>query len=526
MYFSSMIKRYPALTFENVFFWLCLLASLWVVWFNPYNPTLDGPAHLYNAQLMNYLIGGNKFIGSYYTLNKIPVANLTDHYILACMLDIFSWQMVEKLFPMLYLLGFSLLFRRLIRQWNPTHTGLSMAAIPFSFSLFYYWGFFNFCLSFLLLFAIVIYYHKHFFGENKTASPVNYLILGLLATLQYFTNGLAFLFTGLLVFLMELPQWIRFFSNAGFKALLNRVGLIALAWLPGITCFLAFLHKIRLPSGGDTTPFSDLMHDVYTMRPLLVFGKAEITYTHYFFYLLVIAFIAAIYFRLRKRSAFKWNAADIILLLALIAFLLYLFIPDDADVGMMSVRLEYFFAVFLLLWIALQKGSRIITGIISIAFLVVHFSLMFTIHQQVLSDLIGQEAIIRDASKIIKPNSVVLAVDVTDNWLAHHFPDYLGVDKPVVILDNYEANDGWFATAWNTSSQPQMLLNGKSLVPPFDSLPSVPPGAINYIFVYGNYNNIAQKTEWSTVNEVLKKDYALIYTSKDKYVHIFSPVGQ
>jgi hypothetical protein len=206
-----MIKRFQAIKLEGVFFYSCLIASLLVVIFNPSNPTIDGPSHLYNTRVINYLISGNGFLSDYYSLNKIPVPNLTDHYLPALFMSIFKWQTAEKLLQVIYLLGFSLLFRALIRQWKEANIGLSIFAIPFSFSIFYYSGFYNACLSFPFLFGTFIYYQKHFSGEDNKPSPKKYVVLCLLITLIYFTNGLAFLFAWLGLFLFELPYFAGIF---------------------------------------------------------------------------------------------------------------------------------------------------------------------------------------------------------------------------------------------------------------------------------------------------------------------------
>jgi hypothetical protein len=516
-----MIKKIKALSLESIFFHGCLLLGLTVVIWNPLNPTLDGPSHIYNAQLINYLVKGNRFISDYYTLNKIPAPNLADHYLLALLLNVFSWQVSEKLMSVLYLLSFPLLFRKLIKQWNDANVGLSIFAIPFSFSYLYYMGFYNFCLSFPVLFGLIIYYRKYFCDDSRQPSAWNYLLISIIATLLYFTNGLAFVIGGILLFLFEFFRWIGHFKQYR-KVLLKRVLFFLLIWVPGILCFIAFLRQVHTNSGPYGLTFPELMDWVRIVRPLLVYGVTETKYTQYFFYAACICFLTSVYLRAKSGNLLKFYVSDSILLLSAIIFVLYLVIPDAASVGWMSVRLSYFFFIFIIMWIATQKGSKLVTWGIAIFVMIIHFKLLLRVHQPVISGLTKKVKTLEEAGKFIKPNTVMLSVDVTGDWLAYHLPDYIGADKPVVIVDNYEANDGWFAVSWNTYTLPQMLLNGKSLAPPFDNLSPVSASEINYIFVYGQYDDILQKQQWETLRKIINEEYTVTYVSPNSDIHIFS----
>ena len=225
----------------------------------------------------------------------------------------------------------------------------------------------------------------------------------------------------------------------------------------------------------------------------------------------------------------RFNQSDVFLLLSAIACLCFFIVPNGASVGMMTTRLCNYFFIFLLFWIAMQKGSKIITWMVSFVVIAIHFTLLFTVHQPVIADLNSELKNVREAGGSIKPNSIVLNIDLNGNWFLNHFPDYLGVDKPLVILGNYEANDGWFAITWNNGTIPHIQLDGKDSIPPFFNEHWKPSGetkAIDYVFVYGNYEDLLQKQDWKTLNEILVKDYKLVYNSPDKRIHIFSLAGK
>ncbi len=77
-------------------------------------------------------------------------------------------------------------------------------------------------------------------------------------------------------------------------------------------------------------------------------------------------------------------------------------------------------------------------------------------------------SVIRDLNKIalncvitsehIEPNSIVFPINYTDNWLTGHFCNYLGIDKPIVILENYELDAGYFPLKWNDNFIPNTML--------------------------------------------------------------------
>ena len=107
-----------------------------------------------------------------------------------------------------------------------------------------------------------------------------------------------------------------------------------------------------------------------------------------------------------------------------------------------------------------------------------------------------------------------------------HFPYYLGCDKPLVIVDNAEVDAGWFAiTRTDSRLMPQLLLDGKDTIAPYFNPPrssSPKTATVDYICIWGNYTDFIKGPENKAMNEILSKDYKLIYTSDDNKAHIFS----
>ena len=77
---------------------------------------------------------------------------------------------------------------------------------------------------------------------------------------------------------------------------------------------------------------------------------------------------------------------------------------------------------------------------------------------------------------VIRPNTLVLPfnfVTVRDipekSWPFIHAAEYLGINKPLILLDNYEASTGFFPLRWTDHADPYRALikgHGIEVAPP------------------------------------------------------------
>src|SRR5688572_30595354 len=82
------------------------IATLAPVWFFQYFPTVDGPAHFYNASIIRELLFGDaEIFNSFFKFNPQPVPNWSGH-LLAVILGIFFpvW-VIEKIVVLLIVVG-------------------------------------------------------------------------------------------------------------------------------------------------------------------------------------------------------------------------------------------------------------------------------------------------------------------------------------------------------------------------------------------------------------------------------------
>ena len=146
------------------------------------------------------------------------------------------------------------------------------------------------------------------------------------------------------------------------------------------------------------------------------------------------------------------------LLCAIICLILLFILPDgNSTFGFISPRFILFFFLFLIIWLSTKKFPVwlsipifIIISYVSIALLKLYF--ISTMQANITIKEINA------ASNNIKPNSVVLPINYSNNMLFSHVSNYLGIDKPMVVLENYEAYLYYFPLGWNMQSMPQLLL--------------------------------------------------------------------
>jgi len=127
-----------------------------------------------------------------------------------------------------------------------------------------------------------------------------------------------------------------------------------------------------------------------------------------------------------------------------IFLVLFLVMPNSI---LMSERLIVLFYLFFIIWLASLKFPGIIKAISLIVVIFVH---NFFIHRhfEAIRLLSKDAAKIVQVSEQIKPNSMVLTFNYSDNWLHSHITGYLGSNRAIAVLENYEAALKWFPIQW------------------------------------------------------------------------------
>lgn len=512
---------------SKYFFYSVLLLNILFLFSSRFYPSMDGPAHLYNSNVLLQLLKGNHVLGEYYSTNSLPIPNWTGHVILLVFHVFLSAWMAEKMLLLIYVAGMAMSFRYLIKELNPENVSLSILIFPFIYSFLFHLGFYNFSLSFILFFMTLGFWLRNYNSNSLS----KYLILFLLITTTYFTNLLIFGFLGLTIGLFIVYfSYERYLIDKNLKdAILfagRRLLILFIISLPSLAFLLIFFLNTQFHPAGNAYPVKELIKWINDARPFIVYNypKEEI-YTQQYFHVLVLLLAFSFILRdvtTKKEKIRKYKKINVLLIPVLISLVLFFIVPDGSSAGMMSDRYCLILYILGLLWIVSRGVYTKLNGIIILTILAISFGLLFK-HRKVIKNLDSKAVEISQTAKYIDKNSVVLPVNLSDNWLEPHFSDYLGVNKPMILLENYEANVGWFPVKWDWKTLPDVMLNGNHSVSGLHWVSNVKSQIkkqIDYILIYGNLAKL-NDPKWKELKEQLSAGFKLIYKPNNNYILLY-----
>lgn len=146
----------------------CLLNAM-PVFLNTFVLSLDGPAHLYNSNLIAELIRGNAVVGEYVSFNTLHFTNWSGHLILTLFNLIAPAWIAQKVFIILLVIAFPVSFAFMVTRLNYKSRYMSFVIFPFTYSIFFFLGFYNFLLAIIFFFLLmaVIYKEKPVYSTKE-----------------------------------------------------------------------------------------------------------------------------------------------------------------------------------------------------------------------------------------------------------------------------------------------------------------------------------------------------------------------
>jgi hypothetical protein len=532
MYFNlqsfKVIAKYVSAIFESKYlFWAVLAINLAFLGFTKFYPSMDGAAHLYNTNILFQILNGNNFLTEYYIINNLPIPNWIGHSMMLTFRSFLPAWMAEKILLLIYVSGMAVSFRYLIRVLNPENSTLSILIFPFIYSFLFHLGFYNFSISFILFFSTLGFWLRTYEKNNI----INYFVLFLLITLTYFSNLLIFGFLGLTIgFFIIFNSIEKYYTGENFKSVvkygLKNIMNLLLVSIPGLFFLMLFFVNVDFFPSNQAYTVKELIKWINDARPFIIYNYPEEEifteqYLHVIFILLTLNFI------FRRKNNFPINLksfmkADVMILPVLISAVLLFITPNGSGAGMMSDRYCLMLYIFGLTFVVSQSVKSSLNTFIIAFILFVHFSLLIK-HQTIIKRLDNRAVVINETSKYIEKNSIVLPVNLSDNWIEPHFSNYLGIDKPMVILENYEASVGWFPIKWNHTRLPNIVFNDTNSLSnikwPGNSSSNTKKN-IDYVLIYGNMNKL-NEANWVDLKNEVNLSYNLIYQSNDNYVFLY-----
>jgi len=522
---------------EKYFFILIVGLNLIPILTGKFFPTLDGAAHLYNSQLINSLVtDSSALLDSFYLFNQEPVPNWTGHVILSFFNLFLPAFIAEKILLLFYLIGFPLAFRALIKTIAPENIYFSYLAFPFAYSFLFFLGFYNFSIALVLLLITLNYWLRK---EDKSFTIKWMLGLFALITLTYFSHIFVF---AILVFLIGLQiSFKSVFSlidnpkqyKETSKLFLRKAGVLFITSLVPLLLFAYYFYSRTSPGDKIYLSSTELIEWLKNLSPMIALNfMEEIGYTKKLFYLLSVISVIVLYNRINALD-FKAiyplpsgilsiikkivRVSDFWLLGTAAILFLYFRLPDsDGAAGYVSVRLALLFFIFLILWLSTHYVPKWFGIFIVAVTLFCNFKLnmYYTSATKGLNKVALECA---NASQHIEPHSIVLPLNYSDHWLHIHFSNYLGVDKPMVILENYELGTGYFPLKWNESKIPNTLFgdkqSGEIACLSWKSNEQNPSKVIDYVFVLGKIESNSDLCNQDIINTLLE-NYILVYEAE------------
>lgn len=526
------MKKLTGQRLELLIFTLITLFNLYPFIALRFFPTLDGASHMSNASIINQIvIFHNDIIRQFFMINPEPVPNWTTHLILSVTGLILPAFLAEKVLLIVLLAGIPFAFRNLVRTIAPHNYFYAYLIFPFTHSMFFYFGFYNFCIGILFLFITLTFYLRHAGQLNR---PWNLFRLGVLILMTWFSHVLVF---GVLLILISAYIVTLFINDllvkkTSLKKAISAISekivqLVFASAIPLLMFFYFFLSR-KQTSEISYLPFNTLTDNLLLLKPLIVFNGIEEGFlTHRFVQLIALLFIIAgitWIIRLAKKNttapATDQTASQGIyaawLLLSIIALLgLYFTLPDAlGNASYTTYRLGFVVFILAIAWIAVSH-VHLTTGLVAaILVMYINFTLI-SMKEPKVKELEQIAIACNKAADFVEPNSVVLPIYCMDNWFIGHFVDYIAIDKPMVMLYNYECETGFFPVLNNLRDKPNYYLGNPGLhkyLIRFEKVKGRTFRKIDYVFIVGGCS--PENTDnWGKIDLILNSEFRVAYKS-------------
>lgn len=514
-------------------FYILVLINAIPVIFLPCYPTLDGPSHLYNSYLLRQILfSGNYLADRFFVLNTEIIPNWTASGLLSLLGSVFPVFIAEKILQLIIVTGVPLGFYYLVKKLHQSNLLMSVLIFPFSYNHLFCLGFYNFCFGTVLLLITL----NVWLGLKDRNTLANLALLVILFTLIYFTHIFVF---SIAIIIFGGYILLKYSGDILKKRFLIRkaalqTGILIAAFIPGVILSFKYLIVRNVPSSSTRLPSEELLKWIIDMRAAINYNyTVEARYQHILGFLVLVLIAVAGYRFIRGKLAGnlprRKNDSDsyIWLILSLVILALYFIFPNQSSGGSyISMRLNLFFYIFFFLWLtSLDLPSWLKKILLAV---VIPVNVVLVNHH---ANYLKQDiAVVKEFAKIsgyIEENSIILPVRSSDHWLDLHFSNYLGTNKPQVILENYEAATEYFPLEWNTAGLPVIILADTARTD-LCLYRKFPPGSIDsqfvdYVITWGNKPPADECKHH--ILEVVSRTFDTVYYSQESNITLYRKAG-
>ncbi|MCC7301067.1 MAG: hypothetical protein IT233_00340 [Bacteroidia bacterium] len=425
----------------DVMYGAALLLVALPVLLSPYYPTLDGPAHACNANMLRaWFTGEREFLSGFLDLNYFPNPNLISHIILGVLGSVTDTATAEKWMVFLCVMALPLSFRYLLLGFRERLNAWSFLIFPLTYSFPLLMGFFNFSLALSLMFSSIGLFSR--LKQNGTRYSLLFLLV-LLFT--YLSHLFVFGITVGILFLIALSD------AKSLREWPQKLFPVFLMALPGLVLSVLFLlQQPHVNMGGwpDAGEIAGFFKDSRSLVALHT--ELEAPYVAGITILLAVLFVL---FLIRWRSADR--VMQIFFLTGIGLGLLCFVFPDWMfGGGYLSIRLHYFCLLMLSLAFAMKRNGHWM-GWLAIAVVgwsafgrMSYYSREAVNHGRHVDEFMH-------LSSMIPPRSTALILNYETDWFLGHFTNYAVIRGDIIIFENYEAETGCFPLRWKPMHNPK-----------------------------------------------------------------------
>ena len=506
---------------EPYYFYLFLFLNLLPLIAFKFFPTVDGPAHLYNSKLIVELLKNvHSPLHAYFDFNANINPNWTGHFLLAIFLSFVPAFMAEKLVLLFYLIGLPVSIRYLFKTAQLKNSFLLYMIFPFTYSFLFYYGFYNFNIGVVLFFICLGLWMKY----DGQYTLKKWLLLSCLIVLMCLSHLFVFSLFVLTVFIRDASQGFNMMAQ-GWRNIRYKFSSLILGVL--IMLNYLFLHS-KVGDKAMFLPFYELIQLIIHISPAkgIHYGKAAI-YTPWILYAFSLLFlyplIVSMYAYIRYKKKMKVNHFWLFTLMA-IALLIFI-LPDSkgAEIGFMSARLIYFFFLFLCIYLATQTYPIwikiivfLVVNYVNFAFIKLHY-----LAEKKSSSLANE---ISALSNYIEPHSIILPITFSDYFINAHLSNYLGANKPLIILENYEASMGHFPLRWKSDFLSDFKFGKKTCNEKYLSwFPAKETAShdVDYLLLISDEAFAIDRDCSQAMQDEINENYQMIFTNKEGSLKLY-----
>jgi hypothetical protein len=506
------------------------VACMLQIWVPAYFLNCDGPCHLANAKAMlaMWTVPGEDFYSRFYTISDQPNPNWLTNILLVALLPIVKGAVAEKILISGYVLLMLVSLNQLLRKLSGGRHLFTALFLVFIFNNTLAQGFYNFSFSisfFLLLVNSWLGYLEH----NRNLSAV-WIFAFMLLT--YFSHPVSFGYGIVVCFSLLLSYAASGYFSGDAKRITKYAMVLILCALPFLLFFLTFAENSA--KHGKIVPafMPERLTELMSFDYLVNYSSKEVLVVKLLGVIFTVLFFLVFVFKLvTKRYIHKLDGLLLSLLIVVYAFLN---MPDKMMGGglfVMRTGLYLFLITGFCAAYLLSNKVKNIFGIIGF----LCFLLLVTIRIPIMyagAQIVKEHATV---SRLMPEGSVLLPLNFNKmgkgkdgniladrNEVYGHVAQYIGADNEILVLDNYEANTGYFPLNWKNEVNPYIHLNR------YRGIEGKPPGGgpvqykqktgvnIDYILLLNYEPSFAAHVDFIELKTQLDTAFHEIYRSKSE----------